>query len=549
MALASAVLGLAISVRSAPPVFFPDDPIARDDDRAIDAGGARPIESSDYYDFIENTFLTPGEESSVKAVNVNTMDEVPDSSWFTNRIGVGPMSIDEIVRGPDRFDQLSIDGWPIVEGKSEGLQPGLRVADPATGKIYQIEFDPPSHPEMATGAELVGTGFYHAFGYNVVDVYLVEFDRARSAIAPTATIKDIGGRERRLVRADVEEILRGVARLPNGRYRASASRFADGKPLGSFRYYGTRPDDPNDIFPHEHRRELRGSRVFAAWLNHDDSRGVNSLDMLEGPPGQQWIRHYMFDFGSIVGSGTARAQTPRAGNEYIYDWREAFLTLATLGLYVRPWLLIDFPAVPPAVGRFEAEAFEPDQWKPEYPNPAFRNMRDDDAYWAAKIVSKFSDAAIRRVVERGRYTDGAAIEFLTRALIMRRDKVLRTWLTRVLPVDAFTLSADGTLSFVNTAVEANVAPPPAEYLLTWFRFDNATGEHQRVGTESVLTATRAELPRELITDAYVGLALRAVARDYPSWRRPTRVYFRRSSAGWQTVGIERMGELPGGRRR
>ncbi len=170
------------------------------------------------------------------------------------------------------------------------------------------------------------------------------------------------------------------------------SRFADGKPLGNFRYYGTRPDDPNDIFPHEHRRELRGARVFAAWLNHDDSRGINSLDMLEQADGKSYVKHYMFDFGSIMGSGTIFAQRHRPGNEYILEWKPGWLTLATLGLYVRPWMLIDYPDVPPAVGRFEGDAFDPEKWKPEYPNTAFDNMRPDDAFWAARIVSKFSDA-------------------------------------------------------------------------------------------------------------------------------------------------------------
>ena len=544
-----ALLAASVAARGAAPVFYPDDPIARDNDRAVDVTIAVEVEGSDYYDFIENTFFTPGEESDVKAANVNTIDEVPDSTWFTNRIGARPMADDEIVRGPDRVDRLSIDGWPVVRDKGEGLQAGFRVADPANGKIYQIEFDPPANAEMATGAEMIGTEFYHAFGYNVVDVYLVEFDPELATISPKATIMDLGGTRRAFTRADLDDILRRAARLPNGRYRALASRFADGRPLGHFRYYGTRPDDPNDIFPHEHRRELRGNAVFAAWLNHDDSRGVNSLDMLETENGRRYVKHYMFDFGSILGSGTAFAQTPRAGNEFILDWKQGFLTLATLGIYIRPWLLIDYPDVAPSVGRFESSAFDPETWKPEYPNPAFRNLRDDDAYWAAKIVSKFTDATIRKIVEKARYSDPRATEYITRTLIERRNKVLGAWLTKVLPVDQFAIGADGSLTFENTAVKAGFVHPGLQYLLTWYRFDNATGDHAQIGDEQALTSPRATLPQELAGAEYVGLALRAVARDYPGWRRPTRVYFRKGAAGWQTVGIERLGELPGGRRR
>ncbi len=53
-----------------------------------------------------NTFVQPGEQRDVRALNVNTVDEVPDSSWFTNRIGRRELSLDEIVRGPD---SLAVD--------------------------------------------------------------------------------------------------------------------------------------------------------------------------------------------------------------------------------------------------------------------------------------------------------------------------------------------------------------------------------------------------------------------------------------------------------
>ena len=100
-----------------------------------------------------------------------------------------------------------------------------------------------------------------------------------------------------------------------------------------------------------------------------------------------------------------------------------------------------------SVGRLEAERFDPLKWKPEYPNAAFENMRPDDAFWAARIVSKFSDEAIRAVVEKAAYSDPAATDFMTKTIIARRDKVVAAWINQVCPVVDAALSADGTLTF------------------------------------------------------------------------------------------------------
>jgi hypothetical protein len=261
--------------------------------------------------------------------------------------------------------------------------------------------------------------------------------------------------------------------------------------------------------------------------------------MLEGEKGRQFVRHYMFDFGSILGSGTAFAQSPRASNEYVLDWREGFLTLATLGLYPRRWLLIDYPNVSPAVGRFEADAFNPETWKPEYPNAAFRNMRDEDAYWAARIVAQFSEEAVRAVVAKGRYTDPRAADYIAATLMKRRDKVLRAWLTRVLPIENVRLDSSGALTFENTAVKAGISGAPEHYLLTWWRFDNRTGAHEQVAEEAPTATAEGHLPPELAAEPYACLTVRGVHPQHPRWLRPARVYFRRTPQGWQTVGLER----------
>jgi hypothetical protein len=522
------------------PRFFPDDPLWTDDDKTVDVKDAKPVEDSNSYDFVVNTWGHPGERADVRAPNVNSLDEVPDSSWFTNRIGRKPMSIEEIVKGPDRYASISLDGWEISGGKSSGLQPGFRMKD-TEGHTYQIEVDPPSNPEMASGAEVMGTAFYHAFGYHTVDVYIAELDPATIKIGEGATLRDPAThRRRRITKRDVNEVLRRSARQPSGKYRVLASRFADGSPLGNFRYYSTRSDDPNDIVDHEHRRELRGNRVLAAWLNHDDSRGINSLDMLENTDGRRWVKHYMFDFGSAFGSGTIRAQAHRPGNEYIFEAKPGWLTLGTLGFYIRPWMLIDYPKVPPSIGRFESKAFDPEKWKPEYPNPAFHNMRPDDAFWAARIVAQFSDAAVRAIVEKARYTDPKATEYMTATLIERRDKVLRTWLNQVNPIVNPSLDASGTLTFENAAVAAKAATPAERYTLQWFTFDNARHEKTNVGSPVTSSELRASLPSsDLTRHDYIGVVITAQHPQQPAWARPATIYFRRAAGGWDTVGIER----------
>ena len=40
------------------------------------------------YEMTYNLFVTAGHKpSGLRAKNINTIDEVPDSNWFTNRIG------------------------------------------------------------------------------------------------------------------------------------------------------------------------------------------------------------------------------------------------------------------------------------------------------------------------------------------------------------------------------------------------------------------------------------------------------------------------------
>src|SRR5262245_30427984 len=249
--------------------FHADDPLRQDDDRAVDVSAITKHKLNDQYDFIRHSFGRPP-KGKTPATNVNTLGEVPDSSWFQNRHGMVRMSLAELAAGPNTGSGPSGETpWVVIEAKTEGVTPGFRIRD-ARGDVYIIKFDPVENPEMSTAAEVISTKFFYAFGYNVPENYITVFRRDQLRVDAKA----------KLTEQNLDELLKRVHRQHDGTYRAMASKFLKGSPVGPFQYFGTRPDDPNDIFPHENRVELRGLRVFAAWLNHDDSRAINSLDML-----------------------------------------------------------------------------------------------------------------------------------------------------------------------------------------------------------------------------------------------------------------------------
>ena len=70
------------SLAQAQPRFYDDDPLWVEE-RVDVIDQPSPIELSDLYDRLRHTFGDPGDSESGEAVNVNTVDEVPNSAWFT----------------------------------------------------------------------------------------------------------------------------------------------------------------------------------------------------------------------------------------------------------------------------------------------------------------------------------------------------------------------------------------------------------------------------------------------------------------------------------
>jgi len=437
-------------LRLRPPLWAdPDDkPIPR----------PQTLRVSELYAMVYNSWLRHlnAEEAALGAhdsgaLNVNAWDETPDSSWFTNRIGRRPMTFEEILGGLDARPPEP-PPWTIEGVIDEGYTPKLSIRDSA-GRRYILKFDPAA-AERNSGAERICTLIFYAAGYNVPANTIAYFRPGDLRLDDASTFSDAVGRRRRMTTADLDAALGRLKPLGDGRYRALASFMIAGS-AGKFKYTGTRRDDPNDVIPHELRRELRGMYVIASWVNHADTGDKNTLDAYVGGEGTGFLRHYLVDFGSTLGSGDFVNGPYRVGHEYVFDGAAMGRTLVTFGIWRRPWE-VEGRIRYPEVGYYQPEMFEPRKWKPNYPNLAFERMDAADAYWGAKIVTAFTGELLQQLAAAGEYGRPEAAAYVADALKRRRDAIASCWLDRITPLEDFAIQGD-RLVFRDVALERGYA--------------------------------------------------------------------------------------------
>ncbi|HXE80856.1 MAG TPA: hypothetical protein VNK41_08910 [Vicinamibacterales bacterium] len=536
--IAAACAAWAPEARTTSPRFYPDDPIQYEPS-SQDASGVQPWEIDLTYDIVLNLFGRPGDPADgVRAQNVNTVDEVPDGPWFQNRLGRETLTVEDITRGPNTTNGPAPGTWTVIAAKTDGVTPGFTIRDPA-GIVWFLKFDPPGYRGMATGTEAAVTKLVWALGYHVPENHVAQLDPNRLVIDPGATYQPPGRNRRPMKRTDIENLLDRAERDPDGTYRVIASRALAGKPLGGFRFHGTRPDDPNDVVPHEHRRELRGLGVFAAWLNHVDTKSGNSLDTLITENGRSYVQHHLIDFGSTLGSAAVHPRPYWEGNQYLEEPRLTGKGIVGLGFYLKPWRTMPV-AERTSIGRLPADhsTWDPRAWKPRVPNAAFLRARDDDRFWAARRLALMTNDFIAAAIRTGRFGDEEGEAILYNALVDRRDAILRAYLPAVNPIVDPVLEG-GRLRFHNAAVDARVSAAPAGYKALWQRFDNATGEVSPI-RETTASGTELPAPNNLPSadGAYVRVDVSAMGGP-DAWAQPVQLYFRRANGGWQLVGLYR----------
>jgi hypothetical protein len=539
------------------PVRIECEERASDDDPKHVACAPEPYVSPLVWDAVDNSVFRPlarvfAVDPAGPAPNVNALDEVPDSAWFTNRLGIRKPTREELLRGACTEQQMldggaaTPGGWLIDKGKTNGATPGFRIR---IGKQkFMLKTDTKGQPERPSAASAIGAAIYHAAGYNTSCEQIVYFEPSVLKLKPGLTATDNSGIEKAFDEKALAEVLEQATQR-GSTLRMQASAWLPGYLLGPFRYEGTRDDDPNDVIPHEDRRDLRGARVIASWLNHFDAREQNTMDswiaqnhdVSDSSPG--YIRHYYLDTSDSFGSEWAwDGISRRLGRSYLLDFGDIGLDFVTFGTAKRPWDEAKRTKGFEAFGYYHYRDFDPEAWKNEYPNPAFTRATEHDNAWMARVLSRFDRADIETLVTLGKFSRPEYALFLSEVLEQRLRRIVDRYLFRLSPL------ADVRAEGMNRVCATDLARRRGARPAGAFRY--SASAHRRAGSGALhVEATVGgqicfTIPHAQISPAvpandgsrYVVVAISNRAATYPLLAH---LYDLGPERGYRVVGLER----------
>lgn len=372
-----------------------------------------------------------------RAQDVNALDQVPSSSWFTPRLGTRDITSGELLKGPE------VKGPPqapytITKTKSKGNSPGFIIKD-ARGIKYLIKFDQSEYPALESSVNFIVNRLFWGLGYFVPEDFLIRFNPSDAKIGEGVS------------QDAIDEVYAFSHADEDGTYRAVASGFLEGTVLGHIAQRGTRKGDLNDTIPNENRRVLRALRMISAWLGNSGFRSDNTLEVYSGAPGEGHTIHYILDFGENFGVHGLEKGRSWDGFEHFFSWGDTARRFAGLGIPVKRWE--DYKVDPnSATAHFEAELFEPGQWKETTQFLPIRSSQPDDDYWAAKLIAAVTTEHLEALFNTVRHPDENYTREVMETLAQRREKILAYAFSRVSPLELVSLSEE-KLTFKDLGTE------------------------------------------------------------------------------------------------
>lgn len=461
--LAASVAAICSAGCGAPTRFALRPPVLRDSDdkpfpRALPEDG-----ESDFANAIDVMITRPISHAFLfehvgEARNVNALDEVPSSTWFKNRT----VTPEDLERGPCPADEPT-PPFKIRSSKTTGATPGFAVKD-AKGHKYMIKRDATLklQHEIGTAADAIVSRLYWAIGYNAPCNNILFIDEKDLVVDEKSVETLPTGKKEPLKIETVTEALKTATRRADGKIRVSASRFIDGEPTGTWRTEGVRADDPNDVIPHEDRRELRGERFLAGWVSHWDSRGPNSFDAFVRTPDKKggYVVHYFIDFSDSLGAvpQTYKWPEPRMGFTTVTNVPTIGADILGFGFIRRPWDEVKADPRYPNFGYYDIEHYEPLEYSPQTPLVRWARAEPADLAWMARKIAKITEAHIKVLAKQGKWKDPAEEARLVELLMGRRQKILRASFSKVSPLADLVMQSPSRFCATDLGVTTSLSP-------------------------------------------------------------------------------------------